>query len=224
MMKMLNAPSPHFNDRALPIDSIILHYTDMPGVEETLAWFRNPASQVSCHYLIDEKGQVYQLVDEDKRAWHAGQSFWKGCTDMNSCSIGIELANPGHSHGYLPFPQVQIEALIKLCQNLVKKWGISPSRVLGHSDVAPRRKQDPGHLFPWEILAREGLGLWPNQRETLNEEGLMQMLSEIGYETISPFHTLLAFQRHFQSHKVDGSADDETRLFIQRLWSQNDRR
>ena len=160
-MKILKAPSPHFNERLSPVDSIIIHYTDMPAADETLGWFSNPTSKVSSHYLIGEEGKIYQIVEEDKRAWHAGESYWQGCRDINGCSIGIELANPGHSHGYLPFPEAQINALLELCQDIRTRWDVPPYRILGHSDVAPQRKQDPGHLFPWKKLAKEDLGLWP---------------------------------------------------------------
>jgi N-acetylmuramoyl-L-alanine amidase len=230
-MNMIQAPCPHFNDRALPIDSIIIHYTDMPRVEETLAWFANHKSQVSCHYLICEKGQIYQLVDDEKRAWHAGESYWQGCTDINSCSLGIELANPGHSHGYIPFPEAQIKSLIELCHSLVNTWTISPTRILGHSDIAPRRKQDPGHLFPWDVLAREGLGLWPLAKGERHCEELKatkqsslnvtEALSQIGYETVSPPHTIMAFQRHFQPHKIDGIPDEETYRLIQGIRAES---
>lgn len=221
-MKVFKTPSPHFNERTLPIDSILIHYTDMPTAAEALAWFSNPASNVSAHYLIDEKGYVYQLVPENKRAWHAGESYWQGCTDLNSCSVGIELANPGHSYGYLPFPEAQIDALMWLCKDIMTRWNISPSRILGHSDVAPRRKQDPGHLFPWEKLAQEKLGLWKNERVIVSKAkqfnfDFMEGLHKIGYETVSPTHTLLAFQRHFQPHKVDGIADEETFSLLQAL-------
>ncbi|MBS0271156.1 MAG: N-acetylmuramoyl-L-alanine amidase [Proteobacteria bacterium] len=247
-MKILEVPSPHMNERLLPINSIIIHYTDMPTAEQALAWLSNPASNVSSHYLIDEKGCIYQLIPEDKRAWHAGESYWQGCSDLNSCSIGIELANPGHRYGYLPFPDPQIEALMRLCQDIMTRWDIPASRILGHSDIAPRRKQDPGHLFPWETLAREGLGLWlpffschPRESEDpandwisayagMTLEGspnkassnaksisLTEALNKIGYETVSPTHSLLAFQRHFQPHKVDGVADEETVSLLQAL-------
>ena len=216
-MKILKAPSPHFNERILPIDSIIIHYTDMPTAKEALAWLANPLSNVSSHYLIDEGGQVYQLVEEDKRAWHAGKSYWQGCTDLNSCSIGIELANPGHSHGYQPFPEAQIEAFLRLCKSIRTRWDIPPPRILGHSDVAPQRKQDPGHLFPWKALAKEGLGLCPAGEKKYEGQGLIKMLSQIGYETVSPTHTLMAFQHHFQPHKVDGIVDQETIFLLQGL-------
>jgi N-acetylmuramoyl-L-alanine amidase len=238
LKKINSSPSPHFNERMLPVDTILIHYTDMPTAEEALTWLTNPRSRVSSHYLIDEKGEVYQLVEEDKRAWHAGEGFWQGCTDLNSCSIGIELANPGHSHGYIPFPEAQIEALMRLCEDIQTRWDIPTSRILGHSDVAPRRKQDPGHLFPWETLSREGLGLWPldcfgaellamtNGGERLCEApkgprqsslDITEDLAKIGYETVSPTHTLLAFQRHFQPHKIDGVADQETLTLLKSL-------
>ncbi len=219
-MKFLKVSSPHFNERLLPIDSIVLHYTDMETADEALTWFLNPLSKVSSHYLIEGGGKIYQIVEEDKRAWHAGESYWQGCRDINSCSIGIELANPGHSHGYLPFPEAQIESLLRLCEGIRSRWDIPTSRILGHSDVAPQRKQDPGHLFPWGTLAREGLGLWPTAAPHHCEKSVFDInedLEKIGYEVVSPPHALLAFQRHFQPHKVDGVPDHETRSLIQGL-------
>jgi N-acetylmuramoyl-L-alanine amidase len=217
-MNILRTPSPNSNERSINIDSVIIHYTDMPTTEEALAWLCNSKSQVSAHYLIDEKGKIYQLVPDEKRAWHAGESFWKGFHNLNDCSIGIELSNPGPTHGYVPFPEPQIESLLKLCEMLRTNWGIPASRILGHSDIAPRRKEDPGHLFPWQILAREGLGLWPKDgTDPIFPENVMVALGEIGYETTSPSHTLLAFQRHFQPHKVDGEANEETRTLLSGL-------
>src|SRR5260221_14045355 len=121
-MKILKSPSPNFNERPLPVDSIIIHYTDMISTQKTLEWLINPKSQVSCHYLIDEEGLLYKLVEEDKRAWHAGESYWLGRTNINDCSIGIELANPGHTHGYTPFPEAQIDSLISLCKKIKTRW------------------------------------------------------------------------------------------------------
>ena len=230
-MKIIKYPSPNFSERTLEVDSIIIHYTDMLSTDETLALFFNPISQVSSHYLIDEEGQIYHLVEEGKKAWHAGTSYWQGRTGLNDYSVGIELANPGHSHGYQPFPEAQIESLLKLCHDIRTRWNIPSSRILGHSDIAPRRKQDPGHLFPWEKLAQEGLGLWPDMSDELKHPGLLsprqsspedsslwiKALERIGYETISPSQALLAFQRHFQPHKVDGIANDETFALLQGL-------
>lgn len=217
MVEILKVSSPHFNERTLLLNSILIHYTDMPNAEETLAWLCHPQSQLSAHYLVDEEGKIFHLVPEEKRAWHAGESYWQGCTDLNSCSIGIELTNSGHSHGYQPFPETQIEALMRLCQDLRARWDIPSSRILGHSDVAPRRKQDPGHLFPWETLAREGLGLWPSANTPHKKSNVREALENIGYETMSLSHTLLAFQRHFQPHKVDGVADEETHRLLMGL-------
>lgn len=214
------APSPNFNERPTAIDAIIIHYTDMLSAEAALAWLINPKSNVSAHYLIDEEGTIYQMVPEEKRAWHAGKSVWQGRSNVNDYSIGIELANPGHSHGYRPFPEAQINALITLCLDIKKRWNIPTNRILGHSDIAPERKQDPGHLFPWEKLALEGLGMWPVEVHTpLNPEDwtLNTGLSHLGYDITSPSHALLAFQRHFQPHKVDGIPNHETYALLQGL-------
>lgn len=214
-MNIINSPSPNLNERSTNIDSIIIHYTDMPTAEDALAWMCNPKSQVSAHYLIDEKGAIHQLVPDEKRAWHAGVSYWQGATNLNDRSIGIELSNPGHSHGYVPFPEAQIGALIELCQKLKSDWDISEARILGHSDIAPQRKQDPGHLFPWETMAREGLGLWPEKAGVLIEhEGAIEALGKIGYETVSPHDTVAALQRHFRPQKIDGKVDEETLKLI----------
>lgn len=224
---------------------VVFHYTDMPSASEALKWMINPTSQVSAHYLIDEQGEVIPLVTEEKRAWHAGQSSWQGKSSLNNCSIGIELANPGHTHGYLPFPEPQIESLIKLCEGIQKRWDIPSNRFLGHSDIAPQRKQDPGHLFPWEALAKEGFGIWPGlfgrhceegkgpdeathdqahfsglprpSGPRNDEENVIRLLDVIGYDVTSPSDTLRAFQRHFQPHKVDGVSDKETVQLLEKV-------
>jgi len=209
-MDITYTPSPHFNDRQSPIDALVVHYTDMESTQKALDWLIDPRSQVSAHYLISETGRIHALVEDSKRAWHAGESFWKGRTDINSCSLGIELSNPGHSHGYTPFPDAQINALIQLCLHLQARWNIPSSRILGHSDVAPHRKQDPGHLFPWNKLHHHGLGLWPSLPPASRAQDLFKTLSTIGYDISSPEHAILAFQRHFQPHKLDGIPDTET--------------
>lgn len=248
-MNLNKTPSPNFNERPSAIDAIIIHYTDMVSAEAALAWLINPSSQVSAHYLIDEEGKICQMVDEEHRAWHAGESYWQGRGNLNDCSIGIELANPGHSHGYTPFPEAQIASLIELCLDIKERWNIPSYRILGHSDIAPQRKQDPGHLFPWKQLATEGLGMWPSSEQVFNRHcepskkasqsrkpqkdwiatapsgprndddagKLMEVLSQLGYDITSPSHTLLAFQRHFQTHKIDGMADQETYALLQGL-------
>lgn len=215
-MDIFSFPSPHFDERTHNPDMILIHYTDMVSAKAALDWLVNPASRVSAHYLIEEGGKIYTLVDEAKRAWHAGESFWQGKTGVNDFSIGIELVNPGHSYGYVPFPKVQIASLIALCHQIKERWAIPPSRILGHSDVAPRRKQDPGHLFPWKKLCEEGLGIWPSfPAEPVSD--VAQTLADIGYETLSLSAAIAAFQRHFQPHKVDGKSDEETRRLLSAL-------
>lgn len=155
-MKLLHDyKSPNYTERRGGHEKpsmIIIHYTGMKTGQEALERLCNPNSDVSAHYVIEEDGRLFQLVDDDKRAWHAGVSEWKGETDINSASIGIELVNPGHEWGYREFPDVQIDVLINLCRDLIAKYEIPLDRILGHEDVASGRKQDPGELFPWERL------------------------------------------------------------------------
>lgn len=202
MWNIIQAPSPNFNERPCTIDSIIIHYTDMVSAKAALDWLTNPISRVSAHYLIDEEGKIYKMVAEERRAWHAGNSYWQGRTNLNDCSIGIELSNPGHSYGYQPFPEAQIESLIKLCLDIQKRWNIPSSRILGHSDIAPQRKQDPGHLFPWKRLADEGLGMWPASQQEAQSGGLLDMLSQFGNEIRLLSRAILAFQSYFPSPKI----------------------
>jgi N-acetylmuramoyl-L-alanine amidase len=156
----LTHPSPNFNARSAPPDMVVLHYTGMRSGAEALARMCDPASQVSAHYMVEEDGQVFRLVEEERRAWHAGKSFWKGQTDLNSASIGIEIVNPGHEYGYRDFPDAQIDAVIGLLDAIRTRWDIPDHRIIGHSDIAPARKQDPGERFPWARLAEHGHGLW----------------------------------------------------------------
>ena len=151
--------SPNFGERRGGVSPtlIILHYTGMKTAEEALERLCDPVAEVSAHYMVYEDGTLVQMVEEDKRAWHAGVSQWGDITDVNSHSIGIEIVNPGHEWGYRPFPQVQIDAVKDLCRGVMDRWGIQPDGVLGHSDVAPGRKVDPGELFPWDEFEAEGL-------------------------------------------------------------------
>ncbi len=153
--------SPNYDERknAQPIDTVIIHYTDMLSAEAALKLLCDPASKVSSHYLIDKEGLIYQLVDEHHRAWHAGVSSWKGETNINCRSVGIELDNRGHTHGPEPFPEKQIESLLDLLKDITDRYSIPANRILGHSDVAPLRKKDPGELFPWSRLAEKGYGI-----------------------------------------------------------------
>lgn len=156
-------PSPNFNDRpkGVLINSIIIHYTGMKTAIEALDRLCDPASKVSAHYTIDEDGSVYNHVDPEKRAWHAGVSSFLNMDNFNDFSIGIELVNPGHEHGYRPFPDIQIDVLVYMIRELYKKYPIRRDLVLGHSDIAPDRKQDPGELFPWDRLVNENLAIRP---------------------------------------------------------------
>src|SRR5881397_3083891 len=158
-LDLVERPSPNFDERQLPVSMIVLHYTGMPDAEGALDRLTSPESKVSSHYLIDEDGTIYRLVDEAKRAWHAGKSRWRGITDVNSASIGIEIVNPGHEFGYRPFPEPQMDALVPLVADIVARHGVARANVVGHSDVAPARKQDPGELFDWARLAKLRLAL-----------------------------------------------------------------
>jgi N-acetylmuramoyl-L-alanine amidase len=222
-VKIVDRPSPNFDERAggAP-DAIILHYTDMKTAQEALDRLCDPdfEKRVSSHYLIDIDGTVYRLVPEDKRAWHAGKSYWAGETNMNARSIGIELANPGHTNGYVPFPAAQMSALAELCRGIMIRHNIRPERVLAHSDIAPARKQDPGELFDWEGLAAQGIGVWPDPlKEDFEKAAALDVraaLTTVGYTPDDDLQTVLtAFQRHFHQEifktpeKV-GQADIET--------------
>ena len=194
----------------------------MPTAEEALALLCDPASEVSAHYLIDEAGALYRLVDEGRRAWHAGVSSWAGASDVNGRSIGIELANPGHEFGYAPFPEAQLGALEKLLGDIRERRRIDPVRVVGHSDVAPLRKRDPGELFPWRRLAAKGLAYWPAEGEASAEpdtERARAVLTRFGYgfcEAAEGFDAALtAFQRRFHPTRCDGRLDGETMARIE---------
>lgn len=189
-MKIIQTPSPNFNDRedATPIDMLVLHYTGMQTGQEALDRMCDPAAEVSAHYMIEEDGRIFQLVEEHKRAWHAGISYWRGHTNINSRSIGIEIVNPGHEWGYHPFPEIQIKSVINLCKNILKRHAIEAQNIVGHSDIAPARKEDPGELFPWELLAKNGIGQWPFPKMTIEE---------YGYDMSDAEKAKIAFRRHF---------------------------
>jgi len=197
---------------------LVLHYTGMKTAAEALERLCAPASQVSAHYLVDEDGTIWRLVAEEHRAWHAGISSWRGRSDVNGASIGIELVNPGHEWGYRPFPEPQMAALEALCRDILARHPILPRHVLGHSDVAPRRKQDPGELFDWPRLARAGIGLFPAASASDTIADVQRLLAAIGYAVPASGRlddetalVLAAFQRHFRPSRCDGVADAETR-------------
>jgi N-acetylmuramoyl-L-alanine amidase len=212
-MRVIAAPSPNCDARGAAVDMLILHYTGMVSGPAALARLRDQAAQVSAHYLVEEDGRVFALVDEGMRAWHAGVSHWRGGTGLNARSIGIEVVNPGHEHGYRPFPMMQMVAVAELCLNILGRHAIPARHVLAHSDVAPDRKQDPGEYFDWQGLAGQGVGLWPAEAAApAGVEAVPGLLAAIGYRADLPLPVLLsAFQRHWRPARVDGLADEETR-------------
>jgi len=212
---MIENPSPNFDARTLPISMIVLHYTGMATAAEAIARLTDPLAKVSAHYLIDEEGQIVNLVAEAQRAWHAGRSHWRHTDDVNSASVGIELVNPGHEFGYRPFPDAQIEALLPLLRTLMMRYKITRGNVVGHSDIAPARKQDPGELFPWEKLARLRLAL-PSPTQNLldplwTDGGFLLALERFGYDVSDPVAAVIAFQRRFRPSNLDGVIDGECR-------------
>ncbi len=221
----------HLHERASPnhdprpgdgaVDMLVLHYTGMRSAAEALDRLCSAEAKVSAHYLIDEDGGAWRLVPEERRAWHAGVSYWAGRRDINGASIGIELVNPGHAFGYRPFPKRQMAALARLARGILARHPIPPRHVLGHSDVAPQRKADPGELFDWPRLARAGIGLWPDFRARTGPAAdiaeMQAMLAAIGYETPqtgilddATRQVVVAFQRHFRPSRCDGVPDAET--------------
>ena len=214
MNKIINAPSPNYNERPLgtKIDILVIHYTGMVGSTEAIKRLCDPASEVSAHYVIDQNGQVFQLMSEEKRAWHAGVSSWRDNFNINDRSIGIELENPGHEFGYQRFPKSQIESLIGVAKDIIIRHPIPARNIVGHSDIAPTRKKDPGEFFDWYQLALRGIGYWP---ETLKSEPIIPInasnfelgLKIYGYDTTNLSATTLAFQRHFLPKNCNDQPD-----------------
>jgi N-acetylmuramoyl-L-alanine amidase len=239
-------PSPNHTERkdaGLP-DMIVLHYTGMRDNEAAIRQLCSPTSEVSAHYVVLQDGHIVQLVAESRRAWHAGISSWAGETDINSRSIGIEIANPGHDHGYPDFPRRQVAAVTALCRSILTRYQVPPDRVLAHSDVAPARKQDPGEKFPWNLLADSGIGLWVNPAPITQTgpiyvlgdtnqaiEEIQRLLARCGY-SITPTGYLdgntrdavAAFQRHFRPIRVDGVVDVSTTATLKALLALRDER
>lgn len=216
--QVIETPSPNFDTRKLPVSMLVLHYTGMPDARSAIEWMASPESKVSAHYVVTEEGEIVRMVDEDKRAWHAGQSYWRGITDVNSASIGIEIVNPGHEWGYRAFPRPQMEALIPLVAEIVGRHGITRGNVVGHSDVAPARKQDPGELFPWAQLARLRLAL-PRPTKNLvdpywSDSTFLLALERFGYDLADPEAAVVAFQRRFRPDMIDGIIDGECRAIL----------
>ena len=230
MTEIIERPSPNFDPRPArgPIDILVMHYTGMRSAEEALARLCDPQAKVSSHYTVDEEGRIYRHVDETKRARHAGISYWAGERDVNNRSIGIEIVNPGHEFGYVPFPEPQIAAVIELSRDIMARHPIPPHRVVGHSDVAPARKMDPGELFPWPKLSEIGIGIFPSSDKDesvqVSEDTFASMLASYGYgvqpDVDIPLSTVVtAFQRHFRPERVDGIIDMDLQALLSALLS-----
>ncbi|WP_191085370.1 N-acetylmuramoyl-L-alanine amidase [Roseococcus microcysteis] len=212
MLSVTDRPSPNHDPRpeGAAVDMLILHYTGMRSGAEALARLRDPEAGVSSHYLVEEDGRIFRLVEEGRRARHAGVSHWGGRSALNAVSIGIEIVNPGHEWGYRPFPALQMAAVAELCLDILARHPIPARHVLAHSDVAPDRKEDPGELFDWPGLAKCGVGLWP-ERDAEPDADALTLLGRIGYRTDLPLPVLVtAFQRHWRPERVDGIADAVT--------------
>lgn len=237
MSRIIDFSSPNHDARpdGMPIDMLVLHYTGMPSGDAAIDRLRDASVKVSAHYVIEEDGRVFRLVPESRRAWHAGVACWRGHRDINGRSVGIELVNPGHEYGYREFPRAQMAALESLARDIVARHRIQPRNVVGHADVAPERKQDPGELFDWERLARAGVGAWPKRGGWFRRRRAVggfdfgpddrdksiadaqQKLASWGYDVSTngvldarTARVLTAFQRHFRPARVDGRLDGET--------------
>ncbi len=221
-MRLHWAPSPNFDERKFPVSLIVLHYTGMESGDAALARMRDPAAKVSAHYMVREDSEIVHLVEDHHRAWHAGAGSWQGLDDINSRSIGIEIVNGGHNvpctDGSLPpYPAVQIEAVIRLVKARLADHALSPISVIGHSDLAPARKIDPGEHFPWDVLAAAGAAVHPPESDGDgcfwhggDAEGLNASLARIGYDVSDPMAAVRAFQRRFTPDRITGFADTRT--------------
>lgn len=214
---MIDCASPNHDERLARVSMVVLHYTGMPSATAALQRLTDTEAKVSAHYMIAEDGNVLRLVDENRRAWHAGKSSWRGITDVNSASVGIELVNPGHEYGYRPFPEPQMSALLPLLAQIIKRHGIKPGNVVGHSDVAPARKDDPGELFDWPRLAKLGLAAKipkPVADPHWTPAGTLLALERYGYDVSVEMATVKAFQRRFRPANINGIIDGETRAIL----------
>lgn len=229
-------PSPNHNERRAAIDILLLHYTGMTSCAAAIDRLCDPTSDVSCHYVVREDGTILRLVDEERRAWHAGHGNWQGRGDINSRSIGIEICNGGHEFGLPPYPRRQMAAVMALCCDILSRWLIPPRNVLAHSDTAPQRKIDPGERFSWARLAAAGIGHWVKPSRARADmalrpgmggeavEALQNDLAAYGYGiTVSGQYdeqteiVVRAFQRHFRPSRCDGIADAATRSTLKHL-------
>ncbi len=227
MDDIIDCPSPNFDERDQPVSIAVLHYTGMADAASAIARLRDPEAGVSCHYLIDEDGRVMRMVPEDKRAWHAGLSYWRGQHNVNSASIGIEIVNPGHEFGYRPFTSEQMEALVPLLAGIVERHQIPRANVVGHSDVAPARKQDPGELFDWARLAKHKLAVARPIKGLVDplwtDGGFLLALERYGYDVRDKLAAVVAFQRRFRPELIDGDIDGECRAILLQLLLDRER-
>jgi N-acetylmuramoyl-L-alanine amidase len=218
MSDPIDRPSPNHDARPGAISMIVLHYTGMESAEAAIDRLCDPKAKVSCHYLVTEEGTVLRMVPEERRAWHCGHSYWRGQNGINDCSIGIELVNPGHHLGYCNFPDAQLEALIPLLSDIKERHGITRGNIVGHSDIAPVRKRDPGELFPWGKLARLRLALPRPTRNLMDPQwtdaGFLLALERFGYDVSDKMAAIVAFQRRFRPELIDGTIDAECRMIL----------
>jgi N-acetylmuramoyl-L-alanine amidase len=216
--EIIDAPSPNFDERDQPVSIVVLHYTGMQDGPSAIARLRDPESRVSSHYVVAEDGEVLRLVPEDKRAWHAGPSYWRGLFNVNSASIGIEIVNPGHEYGYRPFPEEQMQAVVRLLAGILQRHQVPIANVVGHSDVAPTRKQDPGELFDWALLARHRLAVARPTKGLVDPQwtdgGFLLALERYGYDVRDGLAATVAFQRRFRPELIDGTIDGECRAIL----------
>jgi len=224
---MIECPSPNWDERSLPVSMIVLHYTGMVDAAAAITRLCDAESKVSCHYLIAEDGEIVRMVPEEKRAWHAGKSYWRGIEDVNSASIGIELVNPGHELGYRPFPEAQMVALLQLMTEIVGRHGITRGNIVGHSDIAPARKIDPGELFDWDRLAAVRLAL-PKPFKHLadphwTDGGFLLALERFGYDVADREAAVRAFQRRYRPDRIDGIIDGHCRAILLSLLTGGDK-
>lgn len=216
---MIEAPSPNHDSRdGQRVDILLLHYTGMQSGEAAIARLCDPAAKVSAHYVVEEDGRVFHLVPEERRAWHAGVSSWAGAANINQRSIGMEIVNPGHEFGYRPFPAAQMAAVRDLAREIVARHAIPARRVIGHSDVAPTRKEDPGELFDWQGLAASGIGIWPRPRPVRwSDEEFFDALRRYGYDITERAAVTRAFCRHFRQTLLSDRPDAELAAILNGL-------
>ena len=236
--KQIDSPNCDMRPNHVVIDTIVMHYTGMRTGEEALARLCDPLAKVSAHYMVETDGTLYRLVAEQKQAWHAGISCWNGKAAVNENSIGIEIVNPGHEFGYRAFPAVQMDAVRALCQDILTRYSIKPQNIVGHSDIAPSRKSDPGELFDWAFLAAHGIGHWVDMPkikyanklvaspgdESVTVATFQRMLLDYGYhirvDGYYGFKTeaiIRAFKRHFIQNEVNALWDNRAQAVLAAL-------